>query len=261
MGSVPVSVLHGLVLHKLVIYPMAHKGDEAIQRLCPWPIGSLKDLRTLSILGKKVSTGTLSRIMHQCPQLERLEARLDCIGRSSGLLLNYIAGEHHLTNVELQGAELRWLHHFRRCRRVVLSSCPMAEYGYPLWPSFVAHVTKICSGPINLEELNLGLIITDVRTCAQANSVIEYIKLNTTEQTRITITASKDSRDSDSPGTPEITLSQLSDDGDDSDSSNDSADSGESTDREKMTPEQRKEMKRAHKAILRYAASERARWS
>jgi hypothetical protein len=240
----------------------------------------LNDLRSLSILGAEITVESLGLILLDCPEIETLDVDL-CSAWANWFpdrLLDYIEREHRLTDARILAAELDWLPYLRRCKKLVLPSCRcrIGEQAFSPTPSLVARVAAECTVPVNLEELNLDLLITDITTCTEANAVIEFIKTNTTEQTRITITASKDPRDDDSLGTSEITLSQLdgdSDDSDDSDSDGHSADNKEcagsddrdssedSADIEDMSPAQRKEMRRAHKAILRYAASERARWS
>lgn len=273
-------------LRKLVIYPTTpptHREDEddrVVRTLCSWHIDRLNGLRSLSILGTEITVECLGLILLDCPELEMLEVDL-CFAWVSwfpGNLLRYIQREHRLTIARIQGAELDWLPYLRRCKRLVLPSCRcrIGEQAFSPTPSLVARVAAECTVPINLEELNLDLLITNITTRSEANAVIEFVKINSTEQTRINITASRDPRDSDSLGTSEITLSQLngdSDDSDDSDSNGHSADSKEcagsddrdssedSADIEDMSLAQRKEMRRAHKAIFRYAASERARWS
>jgi hypothetical protein len=281
MRDFPISALK-----KLVIYPTTppmHKQDQedrTISALRSKHVDRLNDLRSLSILGAEITVESLGLILLDCPEIETLDVDL-CFAWVSWFpdeVLGYIKREHRLTDARIQGAELDWLPYLRRCKRLLLPfcRCHVGEQAFSPIPSLVARVAAECTVPINLEELMLDLIVTDIRTCTEADSVIEFIKINTTEQTRITITTSKDPRDSDSLGSPESELSELSDDSDDdndSESNGHSADSegsadggqsnssGNSADSEEMTPEQREEMKKAHKAILRYAASERARWS
>jgi hypothetical protein len=279
-------------LTKLVIYPTTpstfradlddrdDRNDRTIRTLYSRDVDRLRDLQSLSILGEKITVEILGFILVDCPELRMLEVDL-CSAWANWFpdrLLDYIEREHRLTDARILAAELDWLPYLRRCKKLVLPSCRcrIGEQAFSPTPSLVARVAAECTVPVNLEELNLDLLITDITTRSEANAVIEFIKTNTTEQTRITITASKDPRDDDSLGTSEITLSQVdgdSDDSDDSDSDGHSADNKEcagsddrdssedSADIEDMSPAQRKEMRRAHKAILRYAASERARWS
>lgn len=270
----PVSMLQTLVIYPKSPPTLGEDQDDVITRTLRFSQAAtrLHYLRSLSILGAEILVESLGRILRKCPELELLEVAL-CFtyaGWFPNGLWQYFERGHRLIDARIQGAELEWLPYLRSCRRLGLPSCRMCQQGFSPNSSMVAYVAAECTVPIDLEELMLDLIITDVRTCTEANSVIEFIKLNTTEQTRITITTSKDPRYSDSLGIPEIDASELSDDSDDSYDSDSnghspvgekSADRGESADREGMTPEQRKEMRRAHKAILRYAASERARWS
>jgi hypothetical protein len=86
---------------------------------------------------------------------------------------------------------------------------------------------------VYLEDLTIDLPISGIRTCLQADTLIRFIKTNTTDETRVHLNVTGAKVDLDVKGVTD----EDNDDG-----------SGRDV-----------EMMRAHRAILRYAAEERER--
>ncbi|KAG7529193.1 hypothetical protein FFLO_05747 [Filobasidium floriforme] len=220
--------------------------DPVIQSLRHWKMDTrLSRLRDLYIKDQDICAETLQMILRQCPMLEQIEVSLSSDSREAedyGLLQD-LTGRWSLIDVTLRGnAKIEWLPFLRRCKRVSLLSLREVD-GERFSPPSVLRCWNVSEWEdlyneynldldrVYLEDLTIDLPISGVRTCLQADTLIRFIKTNTTDQTRVHLNVAGSKVDFDVKG--------VTDEDDDDGSGRDV------------------EMIRAHRAILRYAAQER----
>jgi hypothetical protein len=185
--------------------------------------------------------------------LEQIEVSLSSDSREAedyGLLQD-LTGRWSLVDVTLRGnAKIEWLPFLRRCKRVSLLSLREVDgerfsppsvlvcWNVSEWEDLdYTHRHNLDLDKVSLSDLCIDLPISGVRTCLQADTLIRFIKTNTTDETRVhlNVTGAKVDFDFEVKGV---------DDEDDDDLKVSGRDV---------------EMARAHRAILRYAAEQRER--